>query len=243
MTEPVTILMPVGPNYNPEWLYEAIDSAIYQTYTINELFIVADGSKIEHPSNYIDYAIQWLEPFPGKCGKKTWYGYDDMPSISLVQLPINLGFRSAFNLGMAISNCELVMFLASDDKLMPEAVERAVATWEANNKKDAWYPCTYQNQNGDICAIANNLAMTTKHFFLDMCGGYPPAAFVGPDAALLSCLMVHAPDRIIKVDEGTPLYWIRDHDQQETKIHTWKYVEEMNSIRGKLTAEFKFKDD
>lgn len=240
MTEPVTVLMPVGPNYNPEWLQEAVGSVLEQTYSDINLYIVDDGAHIPEDTLLPD---SWVGP-SGSEYFRYWYqdiGMTVYPprQVKMFKSPVNLGFSAAFNLGMGLLNNYLVMFLASDDKMMPNAVERAVATWEEHDRKDAWYPCKYIDSNGHICAIPNNLALTTKHFFLGMCGGYPPAAFVGPDAALLSCLMVHAPDRIIPVESEEPLYWIRDHDQQETKIHTWKYVEEMNSIRGKLTAEFK----
>jgi hypothetical protein len=70
--------------------------------------------------------------------------------------------------------------------------------------------------------------------------GFPPAAFAGPDAVLLSCLIAHAPDRIIKVAEKKPLYWIREHADQETKRQFSFYAASgiMEVIRNKETERF-----
>lgn len=247
MTESVTVLMPVGPNYNPEWLQEAIASVLQQEGDVHQLLIIGDGVDLgwdmwNNLPNFISLSGEESKRWGDYGGYDFFPSYGNPEILSYCKLPAHVGFSSTFNLGVGMSKNELVMFLAADDKLMPTAVEEAVATWEKHDRKDAWYHLKYIDSNGHVSQIHNNIALTTKHFFLDMCGGYPPAAFVGPDAALMSCLMVHAPDRIIPVISDKPLYWIRDHDQQETKIHTWKYVPEMNSIRGKLTAEFKLNE-
>lgn len=243
MDEFVTVLMPIGPNFNIEWVKEAVESVFKQTYPVDELFIVDDLARI----NYRFLSDLGFDGYAQNNFHEHWYVSNDNPfpskNVRIWRSPAHIGFTAAFNIGMGFASNDLVMYLASDDRLMPTAIEKAVAAWENNAYKDAWYHLKYVDSDGNVAHIQNNIALTTKYFFLEMCGGYPPAAFVGPDAALLSCLMVHAPDRIIPVKSEEPLYWIRNHDQQETKTHTWKYVPEMNSIRGKLTAEFRFKND
>jgi len=250
----ITVLMPVGPNYNPEWLKEAFDSAVNQTCPPNEILIVDDGANISVPMCYQmmnepGYAVDmYYSPLyfedcykTSQLGGKSTWTFNSGLRFSYWRNPCNLGFTAAFNLGMALAENELVVYLAADDRLMPTAVERAVQTYLASDKKDAWYAFTYELSNSDVCAIPNNIAMITKGLWRKV-GGYPPAGFVGPDALVLSCLIAHAPELIVKVDEGNPLYWIRDHPEQETKTHTWKYVDEMTSIRSKYTKDFKFKD-
>jgi glycosyltransferase involved in cell wall biosynthesis len=233
----VTILIPVGPNYNKVWLREAVDSVLAQTYVIDEILVIADGVNVLLEDIVSTSAFISLTSYIN--GKRT---YDTLGgNISIWDSPCNLGFVAAFNCGMALADNDLVIYLAADDRLEPMAVERAVQTYLDNDKKDAWYAFAYHTSEGDSSSIPINAALITKGLW-EMVGGYPPAAFVGPDAALLSCLMVHAPDRIIRIDEGIPLYWIREHEDQETKTHTWKYVTEMNSIRDKLTRDFVLKE-
>lgn len=243
LTQKVTILMPVGPTYNEEWLKEAVDSVKQQTYHVEDIQLVLDGrfsidiSKIIDANSFgaILYNMGWT-------GQSHFFGdnLDDM-DVHIYRIPANVGYTAAYNIGMSIARNDLVMYLASDDKLLPTAVEETVNCYLENNRKDAWYALSYVSSEGVLGDIPNNAAMITKGLW-KMVGGFPPAAFVGPDAAILSCLIKHAPDRIIKVKEGTPLYWIREHDQQETKIHTMRFFDEMNSIRDKLTRDFKLRE-
>jgi glycosyltransferase involved in cell wall biosynthesis len=239
--EKVTVLIPVGPNYNKGWLKEAFDSVLQQSYAVNEILLIDDGANL---SNTDDFGYPFT---PGSHLKNTpyrgigeWHNEELNIDYYIYFNPCNLGFTASFNIGMALAHNNLVVYLAADDRLMPTAIERAVQTYLENNRKDAWYAFAYETSKGNSSSIPCNAAMITKNLW-EMIGGYPPAAFVGPDAAILSCLMAHASDRIIRVDEGIPLYWIREHEDQETKTHTWEYVDEMNSIRNKLTAKFRLK--
>jgi glycosyltransferase involved in cell wall biosynthesis len=243
MSHDVTVLMPVGPNYNEEWLKEAVDSIYAQTIPVSSIQIVLDGRfkfsiwNYINPCDYRDqfHHINWT-------GDSRYIGKDtNIPTVWVYRIPANVGFVAAFNIGMSLAREDLVIYLASDDKLMPNAVELALNTYTAHSGLDAWYAFSYVDSDGKEGMIPINAAMITKKLWYGV-GGYPPAAFVGPDAAVLSCLIKHAPERIIPIEPGTPLYWIRNHDQQETKTHTWRFVDEMNSIRNKLTEDFKWKD-
>jgi hypothetical protein len=157
--------------------------------------------------------------------------------ISLWKSPFPNGFVVAFNSGVALANNDLIIYLAADDMLESDAVKDCVDAWEENNQKDAWYALTY-NDAGNISDIPINAACITRSLF-QWLGAYPPAAFAGPDAALLSILMVHAPDRIIKVKPGKVNYTIRHHPFQETKVTAQRFSSEMTSIRNTLTRDFK----
>ena len=88
-----------------------------------------------------------------------------------------------------------------------------------------------------MVAIPINAAMITRNLW-KWANGFPPSAFAGPDALFLSRLMIHAPDRIIKVAEGKPNYWIRQHANQETGRQASFFLTEMDSIRNKETERF-----
>lgn len=90
-------------NYGP-FLEEAIDSALNQTYPNTEVIVVDDGStdnSREIIASYGDRIISILKE--------------------------NGGQASAFNAGFLASRGEVILFLDSDDMLVPTAVERAVA--------------------------------------------------------------------------------------------------------------------
>lgn len=95
-------------NYNYErFLSEAVDSALNQTYSNLEVIVVDDGSTDNSHAiivGYGDRIISILQP----NGKQA----------------------AAFNSGFAKSQGDIIIFLDSDDYLMPHAVERIVAVWK-----------------------------------------------------------------------------------------------------------------
>jgi glycosyltransferase involved in cell wall biosynthesis len=95
-------------NYNYDrFLGEAIDSALNQTYPHTEVIVVDDGStdgSREIIAAYGDRIIPILQP----NGKQA----------------------AAFNSGFAKSKGDIIIFLDSDDYLMPDAVKQIVQIWE-----------------------------------------------------------------------------------------------------------------
>ncbi len=90
-------------NYNyGRFLKEAVDSALNQTYPSTEVIVVDDGST----DNSRDIIAA--------------YGNQILPV-----LKENGGQASAFNAGFRVSHGEVVLFLDSDDALIPTAVENA----------------------------------------------------------------------------------------------------------------------
>lgn len=99
----VTIIIPVynGSNY----IKEAIDSALSQTYKNIEIIVVNDGSKDNGATEKI--ALSY--------GDKIRYFYKE-----------NGGVSTALNLGIEKMNGEYFSWLSHDDKYTPEKIEKQV---------------------------------------------------------------------------------------------------------------------
>jgi glycosyltransferase involved in cell wall biosynthesis len=95
-------------NYNYDrFLSEAIDSALNQTYPKLEVIVVDDGSTDNSRHIIASYGDKII-PVLQENGKQA----------------------AAFNSGFAISQGEIIIFLDSDDYLLPHAVERIIAVWQ-----------------------------------------------------------------------------------------------------------------
>lgn len=110
MTLSVSIII---NNYNyGRYLWQAIDSALNQTYPNTEVIVVDDGSTDD--------------------SQQVIASYGDRISPILKQ---NGGQASALNAGFAISQGDIVMFLDADDYLLPDTVEQVVTVWKPNVAK------------------------------------------------------------------------------------------------------------
>lgn len=237
MEHDVSVVITVGPNScYKEYLSEAIESVLAQTYLISQIVVVDDGAKLD-PSTafgkwfYEDY---WL-------GREAWFrrNIETRTTLTYFQMPCRVGYAQAFNCGMAVTTSNLVLCLAADDKLYPEAVVDCVETYIDNNQKDAWYNMSYELQNGTTHSAFNNICMVTKSLW-EWLDGYPPSAFAAPDALLISILMKHAPDRLIKVKEGKINCWLRQHPDQDTLKQAAFFMASgvVNTIRDMETKRF-----
>jgi len=102
-------------NYNyGRFLTEAIDSALNQTYPHVEVVVVDDGSTDESRDIIVNYGDR-IKPI----------------------LKENGGQSSAFNVGFAASQGDIVCFLDSDDMFLPEKIEKIVDVF-ANNQEIGW---------------------------------------------------------------------------------------------------------
>lgn len=96
----VSIIIPV---YNREKMAaDAVQSALNQTYPHIEVVVVDDGST--------DRTYERLKTF--------------LPSITLIRQPTNRGQSAARNRGLSASKGRHVLFLDSDDVLVPGAVDK-----------------------------------------------------------------------------------------------------------------------
>lgn len=101
-SNPLVSIVISSYNY-ARYLREAIDSCLQQTYPEVEIIVVDDGSTDESPEIIRSYG-------------------DSIDAI----FKENGGHASALNLGFLRSKGQLVIFLDSDDALLPDAVEQAV---------------------------------------------------------------------------------------------------------------------
>ena len=114
MREPkVSILL---NNYNyADYISQAIESALAQTYKNIEIIVVDDGST--------DTSRSIIEAF----GSNIQHIFKD-----------NGGQASAFNAGFLASTGDLILFLDSDDYLSENCVEKVVKEWNKSYTKIHW---------------------------------------------------------------------------------------------------------
>jgi glycosyltransferase involved in cell wall biosynthesis len=105
-------------NYNYGiFLKESIDSALNQNYAETEVIVVDDGSTDDSRRIIASYGNQ-IVPV----------------------LKENGGQASAFNAGFAVSRGEVIIFLDSDDALLPTAVDWAVQLFEKSQPTKVHWP-------------------------------------------------------------------------------------------------------
>ena len=96
------IVSVIIPCYNADnWIAEAIDSCLQQTYAPLEIIIIDDGSTDDSVRIIRHYAAQF-------------------PEIISYETGTNRGGCAARNRGLALSKGEYVLFLDADDFLEPE---------------------------------------------------------------------------------------------------------------------------
>lgn len=108
-----------------EWLYEAVESVLAQTYPIHEIILVNDGSKED------------MTEFLAKYGDKITYIYQE-----------NAGPAAARNNGIRRATGDFIAFEDSDDIWLPTIVEKQVKFMEETGAKWShtgfyyWWPET-----------------------------------------------------------------------------------------------------
>lgn len=105
MNKTVSVIIPFYSHL--DWLYEAIESVLAQTYPIHEIILVNDGSKED------------LTEFLDKYGKRIIYLKQE-----------NAGPAAARNNGIRHATGDYIAFEDSDDIWMPTKVEKQVAFME-----------------------------------------------------------------------------------------------------------------
>lgn len=202
----IDVVIPVGPHpSNRRWLREALDSVRLQTMRPAHIVVIDDSAPQDH------LALTECE-----------IGAD-------VQIHRNFwrsGVAHSFNYGVALAPSECVLMMGSDDLLKPECLEACWECYERHNRAAAyyWLDVKYIN-SGQEQSIACNAAMVTKGLWR-MTGGLPVESASGAcDAALLSIMMVHMPERMVRVKTREPLYLYRDHSETDTLRHSdWQSV-------------------
>lgn len=107
------------------FLEDAILSALNQGYPNIEVIVVDDGSE-DDSRNIIEQYNQKVIPVLKECG----------------------GQASALNAGFKKSRGEIIMFLDSDDRLLPSAAEQVVKAMETPDIAKVHWPMWIINENG-----------------------------------------------------------------------------------------------
>ena len=136
----VNIIM---PNYNKsEYIDEAIESVLRQSFTNWKLYIIDDFSS--------DNSFQIINR------------YKDNKKIKIIKLKKNKGPSFCRNLGMRISTNDFIAFIDSDDYWEEFKLEKQVKKFQENNKIDVLYSNYFTNINQKI-------EKKTKHLFNGYC--------------------------------------------------------------------------
>lgn len=197
MSPPVSVLIPVGPSRaNSQWLEQAVESVMAQTYKNVDLVIVDDMAGVKPYWAPAGYPLTvWRSP---------WY----------------LGVAHAFNIGVMVAPSEYVFMLGSDDWLEPECVEECVKTYgeRRGDPYGYYYVGVRYDDTKETQDLACHAAMVSKTLW--RCnGGFPLQSASGaPDAALLSIMLGNYPraGRQWQVANGRPLYNYRRHNESDT---------------------------
>ncbi|GAA4452707.1 hypothetical protein GCM10023189_16550 [Nibrella saemangeumensis] len=105
-------------NYNyGRFLREAIDSALHQTYDYTEIIVVDDGSTDDSPAIIQEYG-----------------------NTIIAIIKQNGGQASAFNEGFKASRGQIIVFLDSDDMLLPTAIEQVVLSFNNPDVSKVHWP-------------------------------------------------------------------------------------------------------
>lgn len=212
----ITIVVPVGPNpVYLAYLPECLESIQQQMGEHDQLLIIDDQAYLQ------------LDAFES---------YN--PRRMLFRTPWLSGCAHAWNFGVALAANEWCILMGSDDKLLPGALDACREVISGAADPLGYYHLTCQLDTGEIIAHFNNAAMVSKALWKHT-GGFPITSTVGaPDALLISIMMVHMPQHLLQVKEGTPLYWVRQHEHQDTRQYAAFFNPEVISIRNKETARW-----
>ena len=113
---PGTVSVIIPTHNRPDYLREAVDSVLAQTYSAIEIFIIDDGSA--HGGAHTKSA---LKPYlsEGHQTSKVTYLYQK-----------NAGLVSAVNRGLGLAQGEYIQRLDDDDRLLPEKIARSVKLFQ-----------------------------------------------------------------------------------------------------------------
>jgi glycosyltransferase involved in cell wall biosynthesis len=124
MNNPLVSIIINNYNYG-QFLQEAIDSALNQTYLNTEVVVVDDGST--------DNSQDMIKSYGDKI---------------VPVLKANGGQASAFNAGFATSRGDIICFLDSDDMFMPEKVAQIVDVFSSHqNPRWCYHPLQLIDNN------------------------------------------------------------------------------------------------
>lgn len=222
----IAVVIPVGPEkHHARWLREAWDSVMGQTRRPETVVLVDDM----HGRGLMDEIERW------------WAANPEVDVV--VEEPRwRLGVATAFNWGLAVAfagGADLAVCLGADDRPEERCIEELEATYDRQGGRDGYYWFEVEYQSGELQALpCNNAALTPG--FMRRTGGYPVEASAGAmDSTLISAMLRHDPQSLIKVDgRDRARFWSRQHDHQESK-RLLIYGGAAGPIRDAFTAYYR----
>ena len=132
----ISIIVPI---YNvAPYLRKCVDSLITQDISDYEIILVDDGSPDECPEICDQYAASYPSEFKGQENSKaaphasTLYTLHSTPSIRIIH-QANAGLSAARNAGIAAAQGNYILFVDSDDYLLPNTLGTLLEQAERDN--------------------------------------------------------------------------------------------------------------
>lgn len=216
----ISVVLPVGPKKeDKKWLGECLASIRPQLRGADEIILIDDMANLDN--SYICNKT--------RIHKNNW----------------RLGCASSWNVGISIALNNWCLMMGADDWLAPNAIQKAIEKITQTNDEFGYYSYTIQyysehsKELQEIQSLPCNAAIVNKKFW-KYTGGFPVETAVGaPDAAFISILLGNkGVGNIIKINEGTPLYFVRRHSNQDT-AQRYSYQGVILEVRNILTREWR----
>lgn len=212
MDNAITVVIPVGPKpSHKRWLGEALQSVREQTVPADEILIVDDAG------------LQ-----PDETG----------PDVRVWRPPWVLGLVHGVNMGVGLAMHELIIFLASDDRLQPWAIADCLQAYAKQPDELGYYYMDVEYSTGESQDSISGPSMVTRALWRHT-GGYPPEASVGcGDYIFVNAMTVlHGrAGRFIHVESEKPPYWHRVHPERAKEIQNVRFSAAIGPVRDAIAA-------
>lgn len=226
MATPISVVIPVGPRpEHSRWLDEAATSVCSQMDTLDEMVIVENGTDLESE-----------RPF---CPFDRWR---DIPAERVWKSPWPLGVPVAFNIGVGLAFHEHVLLMGSDDVLLDGCLDACRKSIEDHNDPLGWYYLGVEYSDGRTQNTPCHASVITKALW-EFTGGFPPESAVGACDTILISILLHNHSKAWTGDfhqvSTKPLYWWRQHPDQETRRRKSSWGSIAKLVRDVLSVEWK----
>lgn len=206
-----------------QYLPEAIESVLAQTYRAHEVIVVNDGSTDD-----------------------TRYVAAQYPEVKYVE-QVNKGLPSARNTGIMHATGDWVFFLDSDDMMMPDCLQRVADTIAYRPDVSIVSPSfkSFGKQNDTVILMENptlndfkfqdgypmnriGCFSAVKKDALLECGGYSPRMVWGWEDLALWIDLLHRGKKIATIQEPLILYRTKEHSMiHDANAHATELIHQL----------------